>query len=103
MIVQNLPRVGGKTTALIKHMTAPGNESVLYVSATEQQADNAWRLAKTFDPTIRRDRFLNPRKLLGVPGHSVPKRLVIDDANETLDQLLNARIEMIALTGENQK
>lgn len=94
MIVESRPRFGGKTTALIQYMTKPGNQDVVYVSATEQQAHTSWLYARQFDPSISRERFLNPRMF----RTSNPKRLVIDEADGTLDQLLGAHVEVVALT-----
>jgi hypothetical protein len=92
MIVQSLPRQGGKTTALARYMTEPGNEDVVCLAPTRAQANVVYHAAREIDPEVDRHRFC-----VASDRHHF-RRAVIDEADVVIEQLLGCRVDMIALT-----
>lgn len=94
MIVYSAPRQSGKTFAVAEYMTQPGNEDVVCLAPTLQQAMVVYRAALEFDLDVNPLRFTTHRYTQLTPR----SRVVIDEADVVIEQLLNCRVDMIALT-----
>lgn len=100
--VIELPRAGGKTYDLVQEMLRPGNEDMIYVAPTREQAvrvglRTAVAVFGAEDTPKLRHRFLASRDLPGaVRGRNA--RLVVDELDGVLEVLLGAPVVSAAHT-----
>lgn len=96
MIVESRPRMSGKTFHVAKYMTEPGNGDVVCITPTNAQADIVFQIARKFDPTVIRSRFITLASFQS--QHRPQARVVIDEADGVISQAVGAEVELIALT-----
>ena len=100
MISIERERAGGKTYRLVQEMLKPGNEDMVYVAPTMHQArEIAARTASEMGAEVTPEllkRFTSVGYIRQFQGQRV--RLVIDEADGVLSQLLGAPVAFIAYT-----
>lgn len=90
MRILNLPKGEGKTKTLVQLMI--DNTALVYVAATEAQADNAYRAARARDPHIDRERFRGPLNLREHLQGRYGVELLVDELDAVLETLLGGRV-----------
>lgn len=99
MKIINREMGGGKTHALVEIMLAPGNEDVLYVAPTRDQAYRiAYEYAKNLSPNVQRGRFITAAD---IEHNRVGARYVIDEIDTVLNLFIGTEVVAIAGTDED--
>lgn len=99
MKIIELPRGRGKTTELVILMMEPGNEDVVYVAPTMQQAQSARKIAEAHGmprPTLHR--FISANGLSDL--HNTGTRYVVDELDGVLGYLLGGTPVAVAGTSK---
>lgn len=108
MKVINKSRGKGKTTELVEYMNEPGNEDVVYIAPTFDQAHNAQlrfsQVSGVHGFDVPRNRFKSVKGLKDLPEGT---RIVVDEADGALSALLNSeygvQVEVQALSAEREQ
>lgn len=99
MKIINREMGGGKTHALVEIMLRPGNEDVIYVAPTRDQAYRiAYEYAKTIRPGISRSRFITAAD---IEHNRLGHRYVFDEVHAVLSTLVGTEVVAIAGTDED--
>lgn len=99
MKIINREMGGGKTHALVEIMLRPGNEDVIYVAPTRDQAYRiAYEYAKTIRPGITRSRFITAAD---IEHNRLGHRYVFDEVHAVLSTLVGTEVVAIAGTDED--
>lgn len=105
MQVIDLPHGFGKTTTLVKLMLEPGNEDVIYVAPTLEQAQRgALEMAlhsadwTDYERRALRKRFISVGMLIENRADYARNRFVIDELEAVLEKLLRGEVLAVAAT-----